>query len=199
MENPYPSLLSSNNFNPYTVSPYAPLTANEGGDSHNPLVDSLTPYSGTTIEILGNMNIADPYIFSIHNVPILPNQIIDGIVTATVNENAGITNSDFTVTMNAIPIMTVMAQSATFENYYGTPDYTLNVEGRTNTYQLAVGAGVPPIISPYAVYVVGSVKVDGTITITGLIDVSGLYILNNLDISGQLNVYGEYIYNTLDI
>ena len=120
MENPYPSLLSSNNFNPYTVSPYAPLTANEGGDSHNPLVDSLTPYSGTTIEILGNMNIADPYIFSIHNVPILPNQIIDGIVTATVNENAGITNSDFTVTMNAIPIMTVMAQSATFENYYNT-------------------------------------------------------------------------------
>ena len=115
--NVYPSLLSSNNFNPYTVSPYSPLTANQGGDSHNPQVDTISPYTNPTIEVLGNLNIANPYIFSIHGQQILPNRLIDGIITATVNTNSGITNSDFLLTMQGTDILTVTAQEATFQNY----------------------------------------------------------------------------------
>jgi len=213
--NPYPPLLMSNNFNPFTVSPYSPLTANQGGDSHNPQVDTISPYTVTTIEILGNMNIADPYIFSIHGQQILPNQIQDGIVVVTANENSGITNSDFLVTMAGTNILEVLAQSATFQNY-GPGDYTLNVIGQTNTLKLAVG---PTISVPvgYVAYVEGNVLVNGTVTSSGTFDISGLQVdtlgvKTLLEVSGQTVLYGPvsalqginvtgnaYISNNLDV
>ena len=192
------SLLMSNNFNPFTMSPYSPLTANQGGDTHNPQVDTIRTYTNPTIEVLGNMNIATPYTFSINNQQIRPNQIADGTVTAAVNFNGSTTNSDFLVKMGGTDILTVMSTDATFQAYGGGP-YTLNVVGQTYTSTLTVGPTITLPVSPEVVYILGNVKIDGSVSTTGSFDVSSLYITNNLDVSGQLNISGEYIYNNLDV
>ena len=196
--NPYPPLLMSNNFNPFTVSPYTPLTANTGGDNRNPQVDSIRPYTVATIEVLGNLDIATPYQFSINGQQVLPNKITSGVVSAAVNENGNITNSEFVVEIGGTNVLTVMKEDATFEAN-GGGDFTLNVLGQTNTYSLTIGA--PPITIPptYVAHIVGNVLIDGSISSTGAFDISGLIIYNNLDISGLLTVSGEYIYNDLDV
>jgi hypothetical protein len=125
--NVYPSLLSSNNFNPYTVSPYAPLTASSGGDNRNPEVDSIRAFSVPTIQIEANMNIATPYNFSINGQQILPNQIVSGITKASVTGNSGIPNAEFVVEMDGTDILAISSVEATFQNENTGLPFTLNV------------------------------------------------------------------------
>ena len=192
---PYPSLLSSNNFNPYTVSPYAPLTANQGGDNHNPEVDTIRAYTVPTIQILANMNIDDAYTFTIHGQEILPNQISDGITKASVTGNGGITTANFIVDMDGTDVLSVRPTNATFQNSTIGDPYTLNVEGQTNTSTLAVG---PTTVIPpgYVVNVDGNVLVDGNISSSGTFDISGL-LVNTLGVKTLLDVSGQSILNGL--
>ena len=193
--NVYPSLLSSNNFNPYTVSPYAPLTANQGGDNRNPEVDTIRAYSVSTIEVLANMNIATPNTFSINGQQILPNQIVSGITKAYVIGNSGIGTAEFVLQMNTTEILAISSVEATFQNENTGLPFTLNVKGQTNTQKLAVGTPPDPFPAGYIVNVDGNVLVDGNISSSGTFDISGLQVetlgvKTLLDVSGQSHLYG---------
>ena len=192
--NVYPSLLSSNNFNPYTVSPYAPITADAGGDNRNPEVDTIRAYSNPTIEVLANMNIASPYIFSVNGQQIRPNQIQEGITNASVSGNGSVADAEFVLQIQATDILVISSQEATFQNEDTGQPFTLNVKGLIETQTLAVGptATFPP---GYVMNVVGNIRIDGTIDSSGTFDISGLQVetlgvKNLFDVSGQSDLYG---------
>ena len=187
IEDAGPNKLSSSNWNAYVTSPYSPLTNTGGGLDRNPKVDTISAFSVQTIEILSNLNIATPNTFAINGDIIVPSNIHSGDAIASIDSDTRTFLVEFTQNN---PIFEVQNTQATFQN--PSFPYTLNVFGKTNTQQLAVGSPFPTVPTGYVAALNGNVVVNGTVTSTGTFDLSGLQV-NTLGVKQLLDVSGQTV------